>query len=40
MGKNKNKLKAIYPKIIENLRATSLGYNFIGSYKKSVSLFR
>ena len=40
MGKNKNKFKAIYPKIMENLRAASLGYNFTGSYKKSVSIFR
>ena len=33
-GKNTNKLRTIYPKIMKILRTTSLGSNFTGSYKK------
>ena len=33
---NKNKLRTIYPKNHENLRAESLGCNFTGSDKKRM----
>ena len=35
-GKNKNKLRIMYPKNHEHLRTASLGSNFTGSYKKSA----
>ena len=35
-GKNKNKLRTIYTKIMKILRTATLGANFTGSYKKRV----
>ena len=33
-GKNKNKLRTIYPKNHENFKNSKLGFNFAGSHKK------
>ena len=38
MGKNKNKLRTIYTKMMAILRKACLGSNFTGSYKEKESI--